>query len=166
MSITAPERQAGFRDAMAHLCAPVGVITAMDDDRPHGTTVSALMSLSVRPPLVAVSLAQTSDCLALIRRTGIFGVNVLGAGQDALAIRFAAKGPEKFAAVHWQQRTGVPFIDGSAVWLGCQVAGTVTGGDHEILLGEVVDLQIDPDASPLTYHDRRFGTHTAHEGDR
>ncbi|MGW0039147.1 flavin reductase family protein [Gordonia sp. NPDC003376] len=160
MSITTPALDNGFREAMAHLCAPVSVITAMDDDRPHGTTVSALMSLSVEPQLIAVSMAQTSDCLALIRRTGVFGVNILSAEQDDLALRFAAKGADKFGTVSWRPRADVPSIDGNAVWLACRVASTITGGDHEILLGEVIDLEVDPDASPLTYHGRTFGTHT------
>jgi flavin reductase (DIM6/NTAB) family NADH-FMN oxidoreductase RutF len=52
-----------FRHAMAHLCAPVTIITAMDDRRPHGTTVSAVMSLSVEPLLVAVWLSCELESL-------------------------------------------------------------------------------------------------------
>lgn len=163
MTITAADRHAGFRDAMAHLAAPVSVITAMDGDRPHGTTVSAVMSLSAQPQLIAVSLAQTSDCLSLIRRTGVFGVNLLSADQVGIAARFATKGAEKFTGVTWQPRATVPHLHGSAVWLACHLTNTVTGGDHEILFGEVTDIHITADAQPLTYHGRRFGTHIAHE---
>lgn len=162
MNSTTPDLHAGFRDAMAHLCAPVSVITAMDGDRPHGTTVSALMSLSAQPQLIAVSVAQTSDCLALIRRTGMFGVNILRSDQREVAMRFATKGAHKFDSVAWRSRTAVPLLDDTAVWLACRVAEVVTGGDHEVLFGEVCDLEVNTQSQPLTYHARRFGTHLAH----
>ncbi|MFT4044778.1 MAG: flavin reductase family protein [Gordonia sp. (in: high G+C Gram-positive bacteria)] len=161
MTTTTAAPHSGFRDAMAQLCTPVSVITAMDADRPHGTTVSAVMSLSLDPQLIAVSLAETSECLALIRRTQIFGVNILGAEQDNVALRFAAKGRSKFDEVAWRLRAGVPFIEGSAVWIGCEVAEVVRGGDHQILLGSVRDVAVAANSAPLTYHNRQFGTHVA-----
>lgn len=152
-----------FRDAMAHLCAPVSVITATDGDRPHGTTVSAVMSLSVEPLLVAVALADNSDCLGIVRSTGTFGINILGAGQGEVAMKFATKGHNKFDGTSWALSTEVPRLDGAAVWLACTVADIVSGGDHCILLGSVREVSIDRGAAPLTYHGRRFGTHVAHE---
>lgn len=162
ITTTAVDLAGDFRDAMAHLCAPVSVITAMDDGRPHGTTVSAVMSLSLQPLLIAVSLARTSDCLAIIRDTGAFGVNILGADQGDIALQFATKGRNKFGESGWTTSTDVPRLDGSAVWLACTLAGDVTGGDHQILFGEVAEVSVRSGAAPLTYHNRCFGTHTAH----
>ncbi|GAA5060812.1 flavin reductase family protein [Nocardia callitridis] len=154
--------ETGFREAMAHLCAPVAVVTAMDGARPHGTTVSAVMSLSLEPLLVAVALADTSDCLGLINANRTFGVNVLAADQHAVASRLAKKGREKFADLPWEVAGGVPRLSGAAVWLRCTLADTAPGGDHRILIGEVRDVATVTEAAPLTYHRRQFGTHLPH----
>ncbi|MDT0222931.1 flavin reductase family protein [Gordonia sp. AC31] len=159
MSLTAVDLSSTFRDAMAHMCAPVSVITTMDGDRPHGTTVSAVMSLSVDPLLIAVALAETSESLRHIRGATAFGVNVLDAAQENIALRFATKGDDKFDTIDWTLATGVPRITGTAVWVACTLAEVVQGGDHALLFGSVVDVERDSEAAPLTYHGRRFGTH-------
>lgn len=152
---------AAFREAMAAVCTPVAVVTGVDGDRPHGTTVSAFASLSMNPPMVLVSLDRTSQLLALLRRTRRFGVNILGSDQAALAIRFARKGgPAKFTGVAWEFCAGVPGIPGAGSFLGCTVAELVPGGDHVIVLGNVIAAETTT-AKPLVYHGRVFGTHTA-----
>ncbi len=82
------ELQGAFRDIMASVSTPLAVITAMANDLAHGTTVSAFASLSLRPPIVHISLDRSSELLAVIDRTGQFGVNVVG-------------GTSKFAGVPW-----------------------------------------------------------------
>ena len=71
----------------------------MVDGRPHGTTVSAFASLSLRPPMVLVSLDAGSDLLVMVRETERFGVNILGSDQSPLAMGFARKGSTKFDGV-------------------------------------------------------------------
>lgn len=151
-----------FRQVMAQVCTPVAVVTAFDDDRPHGTTVSAFSALSVGPPMLLVSLDRGSDLLALVRRTGSFGVNILAHDQSALALQFAKKGTDKFAGVDWSASVGLPRLAGAVGWLGCSVASFVDGGDHVVALGDVVETAHTA-ADPLTYHGRVFGTHRALE---
>lgn len=150
---------ATFRNAMAHVCSPVSVVTAFDGGRPHGTTVSALTSLSAEPPMILVCLRNDSDLLALLKRGGVFGVNLLGIGQTDLALKFAGKGADKFDGVAWRLDHGIPRIDGAGVWLGCQVADFLPGGDHAIVVGWVTTAIAVGGALPLTYHGRAFGTH-------
>lgn len=159
MSLTTVDLSSTFRDAMAHVCTPVSVITTMDGDRPHGTTVSAVMSLSVDPLLIAVALADTSAGLRHIRGATSFGVNILDAAQEDVALRFATKANDKFDTVDWSIAAGVPRISGAAVWIACTLADVVQGGDHAVLFGSVVDVERSTDAAPLTYHRRQFGTH-------
>jgi flavin reductase (DIM6/NTAB) family NADH-FMN oxidoreductase RutF len=156
--------QDAFREVMASVCTPVSVVTAMSGDLPHGTTVSAFASLSMNPPMMVVSLDLGSELLAVVRRTGHFGVNVLGSGQSALARTFARKGgATKFAGVPWEIDAGVPRILGAGGFLVCRVARLVPGGDHVIVLGDVLDARA-AQGQPLTYHARGFGTHVALEG--
>jgi flavin reductase (DIM6/NTAB) family NADH-FMN oxidoreductase RutF len=88
-----------FRDLMASVCTPVSVVTTIDGDRPHGTTVSAFASLSADPPMVLVSLDRASALLALVREHRMLGLNILASEQASLAMAFARKGDDKFAGV-------------------------------------------------------------------
>ncbi|MGW4028591.1 flavin reductase family protein [Streptomyces sp. NPDC004838] len=160
---TSDDLRTAFTDVMAAVPAPVSVVTAMDGDRPHGTTVSAFTSLSLSPPMILVSLDQRSDLLTLVRAGGRFGVNVLASAQSALATSFARKGAAKFAEVTWHREDGLPRLDGVCGWLACTVSGLVDGGDHVIVLGTVVRAEVGARA-PLTYHARGFGTHVAFDG--
>ncbi|MFI1730427.1 flavin reductase family protein [Streptomyces acidicola] len=153
-------RQA-FRDAMAAVASPVAVVTALDGRRPHGTTVSAFASLSLTPPMVLVSLDGQSQLLAIIRRTGRFGLNVLGSHQSDLATAFASSGPDKFRGVPWSPSEDLPRLPGSATWIAAEVDDYVPGGDHTVLLAHAVAAERGAGSlSPLTYHQRSFGTHT------
>jgi len=161
--MTDDQLKAEFRDVMASVCTPVSIASAMDGERPHGTTVSAFASLSMTPPMVLVSLDRGSDLLGIVSRTGRFSLNVLAAEQSELALAFARKGDAKFADVRWSVDRRTPRIDGVTGWLCCRVADIVEGGDHLIVLGEVEAASNHPGA-PLTYHARVFGTHHAHAG--
>lgn len=150
-----------FREAMASMCSPVAVITATNADAAHGTTVSAVMSLSMAPPMLAIALDRGSDLLGIITRTGRFGVNVLSADQTEVALACARKGPDKFTAVPWRDHHGLPRIQHAAAWAGCTVADVYDGGDHALITGLVSSVDR-ADTAPLTYHGRGFGTHLPH----
>jgi flavin reductase (DIM6/NTAB) family NADH-FMN oxidoreductase RutF len=99
-----------FRAVMAGVPTPVSVVTTLTDGRrPHGTTVSAFASLSMNPPMVLVSLDRGSDLLARLTIGTVFGVNVLGREQAALALDFARKGADKFTGVDWVDDAGAPL---------------------------------------------------------
>lgn len=151
--------QQRFLEVMAGVCTPVSVVTSTDADAPYGTTVSAFASLSLEPPMVLVALDQRSDLLAVLRRSGRFGLNVLADDQADLAVAFARKGGSgKFDGVRWHDDGGVPRLLGATGFLRCDVADLLPGGDHMIVLGGVQHAE--PAAgAPLTYHRRGFGTH-------
>lgn len=160
MSTATPALTDAFREVMARVCTPVTVVTAMTGDRPHGTTVSAFASLSMRPPMVLISLDAGSDLLVHVRAGRRFGVNVLSSPQSALATAFARKGAAKFEGVAWVSKHGLPYLVGASGWLACEVSNLVPGGDHMIVLGTVVAAEIAA-GDPLTYYARAFGTHAA-----
>jgi flavin reductase (DIM6/NTAB) family NADH-FMN oxidoreductase RutF len=147
-----------FRDLMAAVCAPVTVVTAVDGS-PFGTTVSAFASLSLRPPMITVALDRASRLLGPVLRTGRFGVNVLGHGQDETARLFADPSADRFAAADWHYDSGLPRLSGAPGWLVCEVARAVEGGDHVLLLGAVTGAQTRT-APPLVYGYRAYGTHS------
>ncbi|MPY55674.1 flavin reductase family protein [Streptomyces spongiae] len=147
---------------MGSVCTPVSVVTTFSHGRPHGTTVSAFSALSLEPPMVLVALDRNSTLLSLLQQKRRFGLNVLGARQGELAMRFADKGADKFEGVPWQVDTGLPRLPGVTGWLACEVTRFVDGGDHLVVMGRVIAASC-RDGAPLTYHRRGFGTHAVLE---
>ncbi|WP_405666959.1 flavin reductase family protein [Streptomyces sp. NBC_01166] len=153
--------QQAFRDVMAAVASPVAVVTALDGTRPYGTTVSAFVSLSLTPPMVLVSLDERSRLLAVVRRSGRFGVNVLGAHHADLASAFARSGPDKFDGIDWSPSGGLPRLPDNAAWIAAEVDDCVDAGDHTVLLARVTAAELGEGfLRPLTYHRRSFGAHT------
>ncbi|WP_217643303.1 flavin reductase family protein [Actinopolyspora lacussalsi] len=143
---------------MASVCAPGTVVTAMVDGTPHGATVSSFASLSLRPPLVSIALDRRSTLLGRILRTHRFGVNVLGAGNEDIALTFAASQTDKFCDMEWRTDHCVPQLTCAVSWVVCELHDVVSGGDHLLLLGRVTHAA-STGAASLVYGNRRFGAH-------
>ncbi len=142
-----------FRDALRAFPTGVTVVTAIGTGGPSGATANAVTSLSLDPPLMLAALDRGSRTLSSVRSSGCFAINVLAAGQEELARRFASKGPEpsKWEGVGWRERDGVPRIDGAVAWFRCELRELLEGGDHLILTGAVVDSEA-PGGEPLVFH--------------
>jgi flavin reductase (DIM6/NTAB) family NADH-FMN oxidoreductase RutF len=147
---------------MATVVTPVTVVTCVIDGRPHGTTVSAFASLSLRPPMVVFALDQLSDLRRAIGPGTPLGINVLGSDHSALARNFARKGFDKFDGVEWSLDHELPRIRGAPGWLVCTATQAVAGGDHELVLCTVAHSER-LEVPPLAYHNRLYGTHTPRE---
>jgi flavin reductase (DIM6/NTAB) family NADH-FMN oxidoreductase RutF len=158
--LTATVDSERFRAVMRSVCSPVAVVTAFAGDRPHGTTVSAFASLSMDPPMMLVSLDRSSELLKHVRRSRRFGLNVLSSEQRDLAVTFARKGTNKFSGVAWTLDERLPRLPNTVGWVACTVERLVRGGDHILVLGNVISAG-HAVAAPLTYHGRVFGTHAA-----
>jgi flavin reductase (DIM6/NTAB) family NADH-FMN oxidoreductase RutF len=148
-----------FRETLASVCTPVSVVTSHREGHPHGTTVSAFCSLSLEPPMVLVSLDRSSDLLAIVSESRVFGINVLNHGQKDLALNFARKGADKFDGIEWELDRGVPRICGAATWLVCKLQQLHEGGDHLIAVGLVEHAESEQ-GNPLLYRRHEFGTMT------
>jgi flavin reductase (DIM6/NTAB) family NADH-FMN oxidoreductase RutF len=131
-----------FRRVMARLPTGVTIVTAHGRHGPAGATASAVTSLSLDPPLILACLDRGSRTLAVVRETARFGVSVLAAAQGELARGFASKAAhaEKFREVAFAWRGGMPILDGAVAWLACSLRAVHDGGDHEIAIGEIVEL--------------------------
>ncbi|HUI38606.1 MAG TPA: flavin reductase family protein [Thermoplasmata archaeon] len=156
---------AAFRRLMGRWPTGVALVTAREASRNYGLTVNALLSVSLRPPTVLVSLSEDADTTPVVVRTGAFGVSYLGASQRTLSERFArAIAPEeKFRDVAFRTGSlGVPLLAEAIATLECRVTAVVPAGDHRLVLGEVVAQTLGPDGTPLVFH--RGGYAEASEG--
>lgn len=149
----APQRGGAFRAAMGRFPTGVTVVTALTDTGPAGLSANAVSSLSLEPALMLACLDRGSRTLRAVERAGRFGVNVLGAGAADLALRFASKAPveQKWVDVAWSERAGAPLLDAAIVWIGCELRDVISGGDHVIVTGEVLDVA-ERDGDPLVFH--------------
>jgi flavin reductase len=147
-----------FRQAMGSFPTGVTVVTvASDDGDMYGMTVNSFSSVSLDPMLVLVCLNQTSRGVGLIERAGAFAVNVLSAGQQDISRWFANRhrpvGSAMFDGVPFEPGvTGCPVLVDAAATFDCRLRQSHRGGDHLIVLGEVVALEHRPQLEPLIFH--------------
>ena len=148
-----------FRQVMSRWASGVTVVTTVVDGQPHGLTVSAFSSLSLDPPLVLVCPALTSATYPHLVRGGRFAIHILAADQQDIAMAFASKGADKVAALEWTlSDLGNPLLEGASCVLECSLWREYEGGDHAILVGEV--LRIDRcESGVLLYHRGRMSNH-------
>ena len=145
--------EAEFRDFMRHWPTGVAIVTTAGPNGPVGCTVIALMSLSVEPPLLLVSMCEDSRTLEVIRRTELFGANVLAADQGELSERFAHCEPAgRFAGLELRVEHGVPLLAGAAAQSVCTVQELHRCADHVLVVGAPVWQSVDPERGPLLLH--------------
>jgi len=144
------------RHALGHFATGVTVVTSLSlAGEPVGTTASAVSSLSLQPPLLLVCLDRASQTLEAIQAHGAFAINVLAEGQQKMSGNFARRG----AAVSWETvghrrgRTGSPRLDDVVAVLDCRLRDCLDGGDHEIVVGRLEELELGhPDQAPLLHY--------------
>ena len=154
------ELQREFRDALGSFATGVTVATTMAaDEQPVGVTASSFNSVSLDPPLVLWSLAKNSLSREAFSNSGHFAVHVLAASQRALSDRFARSGADKFDGIEWLRgELGSPVFPEFAARFECRTRHEYEGGDHVILVGEVVAFEAH-DVAPLLFHAGSYARH-------
>jgi 3-hydroxy-9,10-secoandrosta-1,3,5(10)-triene-9,17-dione monooxygenase reductase component len=143
---------------MGRFATGVTVITATGPEGPVGMTANAVTSLSLDPLLLIVCFDVGARTLRVVRETGAFGVNMLAAGEEEIARRFASKLPEaeKFAGVAHDLHDGLPVLRDAHAWIGCRLEQLVPGGDHVIGIGAVTAAEAGG-GDPLLWYGGRYG---------
>jgi len=155
--------RAEFRSVLGHFASGVVVITAIVDGRPVGFTCQSFFSLSLDPPLVALAPGRSSTSWPKIARAERLCVNVLAAGQEALARAFAVSGADKFSGVGWSAPStpgGGPRLHGALAWIDRVVEQVHDGGDHFLVIAAVLGL-VAGQGSPLVFYRGGFGSFAA-----
>jgi len=150
-----------FRKASGLWATGVSIVTTVDGDgRPFGLTMNSVTSLSLDPPLYLVNLDNGSDTLNALLVSRAFSINVLADDQQALSNRFAKKGGDKFNDVSFTAgATGAPRLTGSLMTIDCRISAIHPGGDHQIVVGEVIEIvTTDPETNtkPLLFFCGRY----------
>jgi len=149
-----------YRWVIGHFATGVCVITVDGPGGPVGMTANAVCSVSLDPLLLLVCFDRSARTLPIVRETRRFGVNVLSAEQRDLARLFASKVPEqeKFAGVAHRLHDGVPVLEATLAWVGCDLTELVDAGDHVIALGSVRRAEAPEfEREPLLWYRGGFG---------
>lgn len=150
-----PVRPERFRHVLGHFATGIVVISSRDGELPVGFAVNSFTSVSLEPPLVSFCAGRASDTWPSIRRAGVFAVNILGADQARTSRAFASKNGDRYAGVRWRPApaTGSPLLAGAVGWIDCEIDRTFDAGDHEIVVGRVLDLDVvDGSPAPLLFY--------------
>ncbi len=154
---------ARYRQVLGQFPTGVTVITAAGPEGPAGICVGSFTSVSLDPPLVAFCARDTSTTYPQIAAAGHYCVNILADDQEDIARAFAGKHEDKFSGVGWRPSvaTGAPVINGVLAWIDCQIDAVHAAGDHWIVVGRVLDLEIGHEGSPLVFFRGDFGRYTS-----
>lgn len=149
-----------FRSALGQFATGVAVVTAATPAGERiGMTINSFTSVSLAPRLVAWSLRTDSALRPLFEAAPHFAVHVLSRDQEQLSNQFARFSPEVFGQLNWQSGPqGLPLLTDCVARFVCQRYEILPGGDHEILLGEVVEFDHRKDLEPLLFHQGRYAS--------
>ena len=137
--------------------AGVSVVVAEVDGRRHGLTVSSLVSLSLEPPLVGISLSQQASLHELLRDAGTWAASMLSGDQEHLAQHFARSVPPIALWDGIELRGDDPrLLAGAAGWLTARTVDELRTGDHTFFVGEVESIEQGTAATSLTYVHRGY----------
>ena len=147
-----------LRGLMRFVPHNVAVLAVDHEGDRMGVTVSSLVSLSLEPPLIGVSIGKQASLYELFRNVEGFSLSLLGDGQEELAQRFAAGRPP---LVHWEgvdfrEGTYAPLIEGALGWIEARTRAEHDAGDHTFFIADVESVVRGPAPSALMYRDRSY----------
>ena len=151
-----------LREVMRRFPAPVAVVTTEVDGERFGLTVGSLVSLSLEPPLVGISIGRDSSSHEPLRRAEGWSASLLSGAQEAVAQHFARSGiPPVALWIGVDVREGIrgPLVEGALGWLECRKTSEHEAGDHTIFVGEVESIELGVSGDGLVY--RGGGYHAA-----
>ncbi|MBL8584807.1 MAG: flavin reductase [Rhizobiaceae bacterium] len=157
------ELRSRFLEGMSRVAAAVTVATTDGEGGRFGVTVSSMTSVSAdtsRPSLL-VSVHHLSPACEAIRKNRRFCANVLSSNQSFVSDLFSGRmkhlNDDRFGAIAWRGgATGAPMIDGSVVSLDCELKTALLWGTHFIFIGEVEQIELSEQRSPLVYANRGY----------
>ena len=156
----------GFRRSLAESATGVTVIATSVEGERFGLTSNSFASVSLEPPLVLWSIRRESKSFAAFAACSHFAVNILAEDQIELSQRFARSGPDKFRDIDCQAGQGdAPLLAGVAASFECVRTQTYDGGDHLILVGQVLRYSR-YDRQPLLFVKGRYAVSADHPDTR
>jgi len=154
---------ATFRAALGRFATGVTVVSTVSDGIDYAMTANAVTSVSLDPPMVLVCVYQDARFHDAVLASGEWGVSILAADARPSAVWLATHGRPLAGQLdpvphHRGPVTGVALVDGSLATLECRTVATHPAGDHTVVIGEVVAIDLPDHATDaLTYYRGQYG---------
>lgn len=150
-----------YKQAMRHLVGGTCVISTEYQGLKSGLTVTSVTSVAAEPPELLVCINQTASAWPLIEQSGCFGVNVLSAEQQHIALQFAGvggfKGAERYANASWHKDNGIWLLDEAPAVFACRIDEIIIRHSHALVLARVEKVRYAQTlVSPLLYWNGQF----------
>ncbi len=149
-----------FKAAMRRLAGGVAVVTTKGPDRWYGMTATALMSLSMDPPSLALAVNSSASIHTPLNLHRAFCINLLDSKQEYVGTAFSTlPSEERFTVGDWQPgHLGLPYLVGAQATIFCTAEAMHTYGTHTIFIGKVLQTVVAEHVRPLVYLDGGFLT--------
>jgi flavin reductase (DIM6/NTAB) family NADH-FMN oxidoreductase RutF len=148
-----------LRRTMRNFPSGVSVVTAAGEGQRIGVTIGSLVSLSLEPPLLGITIGRDLAAHELLREAGAFAVSILRGDQAQLAAHFARGVPPialwEGIAVR-EGTTGAPLLADALAWLECRIADEHRVGDHTLFVGDVVTAEEGAPGKALAYREHGY----------
>ena len=151
--------QSLFKDIVSRFPTGVTIITTKINDILFGFTANSFASVSLNPPLILFCISKSSGSYEAFMTTESFAVNFLKNDQEKIAKHFASRIFNKFEKIEYEitEQDNVALKE-SLGYIELNKYAVYDGGDHSIIVGEVMGGEIDKHSLPLQYLDRNFAT--------
>jgi flavin reductase (DIM6/NTAB) family NADH-FMN oxidoreductase RutF len=146
---------AAFRRTLGMFATGVTVVTTQAGDQVHGMTANAFMSVSLRPPLVVISVDRRAKMHSLLHEGRRYGISVLADEQRGLSDRFAGRTGEGTEEVEFDLVHETPLVRGALAHLVARVVRSNWGGDHSLFVGQVEYARYG-EGQPLLFQGGRY----------
>ena len=146
------------RRIMSRFATGVTVITTSCGEKLWGMTANAVLSLSLEPPLMLISVDRRNQMYECIVKAQCFAVNILTSMQEDLSRRFAMRGPKDFSGIALElAETGAPILVDALAFADCRLQQIVAGGDHDIMIGAIVGGAV-REGDPLIFYAGQYAS--------
>jgi flavin reductase (DIM6/NTAB) family NADH-FMN oxidoreductase RutF len=142
-----------LRGALGQFATGVCLVSARGrDGLPFALTVNSFAAVSLDPPLVLWSVQRSSEVFEDVVGADRYAINVLRAPQRELSQYYARTGNHHLLPAHWEDsERAIPVVPDCLANFECRLANAIDGGDHVILLGEVIALHRGEAGAPLLF---------------
>jgi flavin reductase (DIM6/NTAB) family NADH-FMN oxidoreductase RutF len=148
-----------LRVALRGLARAVMIVTSFQEGTRYAMSATAVSEMSWDPASMLVCINRAASIYAPLKAGAPFSLNILHDDQTDLAINCSGrlKGEDRFQRGQWiHGALGVPQLVGAQSTIACRNAGHLDYGTHSVFVGDVIDVVLSSNPSPLIYLDGRF----------
>ena len=146
-----------LRECWARFVTGVSIITTIvPNNKVHGMTANGILSVSLDPPIVLVSIGMERNTHDLIKKNRSFGISILKSNQKEIAEYFSKDNPLEDDAFNYQEMPGGQFvISESIAQFECKIFKEISVYDHTLFLSKIENFNFS-EGDPLIWLDSKY----------